>query len=100
MMLNKHNFTTNKQKVFNIVLTLENSIYSGKLPRLRFPAFSNITTTPPLPWHHGIVKCPSYAHFRISPEVVGHPGTSRLLFFEFYEFGHTTLLAYCFSHTI
>ncbi len=33
-------------------------------------------------------------------EVVGHPGTSLLLFFEYYEFGHTTRLAYCFSHTI
>ncbi|KAJ8008901.1 hypothetical protein DPEC_G00083240, partial [Dallia pectoralis] len=50
--------------------------------------------------HHGRVKCPSYAHFRISPKVVGHPGTFRILFFEYYDFGHTTLFAYCFSHTI
>ncbi len=40
--------------------------------------------TPPLPRHHGIVKCPSYAYYRIRAEVVGHPG----------------ILAYCFSNTM
>ncbi len=40
--------------------------------------------TSPLPRHHGIVKCPSYAYYRIRAEVVGHPG----------------ILAYCFSNTM
>jgi len=31
--------------------------------------------TNPLPWPHGIVKHPSYAHFRIWPEEVSHTGT-------------------------
>lgn len=39
-------------------------------------------------------KCPSDAHFRISPEVVGHVFTSRSMFYEYYEFGHTTRLVY------
>ncbi len=29
----------------------------------------------PLPWPHGIVKCPLDAHFTIPAEVVGHVGT-------------------------
>ncbi len=32
-------------------------------------------------WRHGIVECPSSAHFRITPKVVGHPGAFCLLFF-------------------
>jgi len=31
-------------------------------------------------------KCLSNAHFRISPEVEGHPGTFHIAY---YEFGHT-----------
>lgn len=34
---------------------------------------------------HGIVKCPSDAHFRISLEVVNHPGIFHLLFYECYD---------------
>lgn len=30
-----------------------------------------------LPWPYGIVDCP---HFSISTKVVGHPGTSQILF--------------------
>lgn len=53
----------------------------------------------PLPRPHGIVVS-STAHFRIWAEVVSHPGTFRLLFLKNNDFGHTTLSAYCFSHTI
>ncbi len=91
-MLNKYKLTTINNVFFPEVLTLENSRIAA------FRHFSNMT--PPLPRPHGIVKCPSNAYYRIRTEVVGHPGTSRLLFFEYYEFGHTTRLAYCFSHTI
>ncbi len=38
--------------------------------------------TNPLLWPHGIVKCPSNVHFRISPEVVVHLGTLNLHFIE------------------
>lgn len=48
----------------------------------------------PLPWPHEIVKCSSDAHFRISVEVVGHPGIFRLLFYEYHEFRHILV-----SHT-
>ncbi len=44
-----------------------------------------------------LVKCPSNAHFRIRIEVEGHPGTFHLLFFEYYEYTHATLLVYCFK---
>jgi len=39
----------------------------------------------PLPWPHGIVKCLVDVHLRISWEIVGHPGTFRLLFDEYCE---------------
>jgi len=45
-----------------------------------------------LPWPLGIVKCPSNAHFRISLEEVGHPGT----FFLFYEYCEYCLWVHTF----
>jgi len=37
-----------------------------------------------LAWPHGIHKVSiSYAHIRISPDVVLHPGSFGLLFYEF-----------------
>lgn len=48
----------------------------------------------PLP--HGKLKCPSDAHFRIWAGAVGHLGISRLLFYKYGGFGHTTLFTYCF----
>ncbi len=35
-------------------------------------------------------------HSRIWAEAEGHPGTPRLLFYEYWCFGHTCSLAYCF----
>ncbi len=43
---------------------------------------ASVPFTTPLPWPDRIVKCPSDVHFVISVEVVGHPGTFRLLFYE------------------
>jgi len=48
--------------------------------------------TKPLQMPHGIVKCPSNAHFRISPEVVGHSGNFPYSIFPiciwtYYSFG-------------
>lgn len=43
---------------------------------------SNKTTPTSLPGSHGIVKGPSNEHFRILLEVVGHPGSFRILFME------------------
>lgn len=40
------------------------------------------------------------AHFEIALDVVGHLGTFHLKFYEYTEFGHTTLFSYCFSPTI
>ncbi len=42
--------------------------------------------TTPFLWPHGIVKHPSDAHFTISVEFVGPPGTFHLLFYEYFEF--------------
>lgn len=36
--------------------------------------------TTPLPWLHGIVKCPMDTHLRISPEIVSHPGIFAYIF--------------------
>jgi len=41
-------------------------------------------------WPYEIVKCPTYAHFRILPEEEGHPDTFCLLFYECCEFGHSS----------
>jgi len=46
--------------------------------------------TNPLPWPHGIVKCPFDAHIRISMEVVFY-----ILFFF-----HTVQLVTCFVHKL
>ncbi len=46
------------------------------------------------------IKCQSNTHSRISAKVVGHLDTFQLRFLEYYEFGHTALLLYCFSRTI
>lgn len=46
---------------------------------------SLLFTTPPL-WPHGIVNCPLDAYFRISVEVVGHPGTLCLWNWTYYCF--------------
>jgi len=35
----------------------------------RVSFIASLPFTNPLQWLHGIVKCPSYSHFRISPEV-------------------------------
>ncbi len=51
-------------------------------------------------WPHVIVKCSSDAHFRILSELLGHPATFCLLFYEYYEIGHATHFTYCFSPTI
>lgn len=45
-------------------------------------------------WLHGIVKCLLDTHFRISPQVVSHPGTFPPLFYEYCFFRHAS-----FSHT-
>ncbi len=49
----------------------------------------------PLPWPHGIVKCPSTAYLRIQVEVISHPGT--FLWIRTYYYFCVLL---CFSHTI
>ncbi len=46
----------------------------------------SLSSTKPLPCSHGIVECPSNAHFWITPELVGHLEILCLLFYEFYEF--------------
>ncbi len=47
-------------------------------------------------WARRTVKCLSTVYFRVWTEVVDHPGAFHLLFFEQYEFRHTTDLVYCF----
>ncbi len=42
-----------------------------------------------LQWSHGIVKYILDVHFRISVELIVHPGTFWLFSYEYYEFGHT-----------
>ncbi len=76
IILNKCNLTNNKQRFSLRYLHLKRAASPGST------IFSNMM--PPLPWPHGIVKCPSNAYYRIRVKVVGHPGTSRLLFFEYY----------------
>lgn len=49
---------------------------------------------------YGIVKFPPYTFYGIHVEAIGYPGTSHLLFFEYYEFKHTSCLAYCSVQTI
>jgi len=54
----------------------------------------------PLPWPYGIVKYPSYAHFRLSAEVVGHPGIFLFILlwvlwiWTYLFFGHILFSAY------
>lgn len=43
--------------------------------------------TTPLPWPHGIVKCPLNAHCRILSDVLGHPFWQ--LFHKYCDFRHT-----------
>ncbi len=50
---------------------------------------ASVPFTTPLPWPHGIVKCPLDAHFRISPEVVRHLYIFGLLLYEYYDYGYT-----------
>jgi hypothetical protein len=55
--------------------------------------------TYPLAWPPGIDEYPQYPsveHSKICAEAVSHPGTSRLLFYEYWCFGHTTPFTYCF----
>jgi len=51
--------------------------------------------TNPLPWPHGIVKHPSYAHFRMWPEEVSHTGTLLwVLWIQTYLLPHTDFAYY------
>lgn len=62
-----------------------NAMYSSHvtygISHVASPPFINA-----LPWPNRIVKCPAKAHFRISPEVVHHPGTFHLLCIRTYYF--------------
>ncbi len=65
--------------------------------------FAFLSFINPLQWPHGIVKCPSEAHFRIFREVVGHLDNFSIYFslcirqIRTYCSVHVQLLAYCIA---
>lgn len=56
---------------------------------------TSISCDASLPFTNSLL-CPSYAHFRTTPEVVGHPGTFCILYYEVCGCGHTSFDTYCF----
>ncbi len=61
---------------------------------------ASVPFTTPLPWLDRIVKCPSDVHFVISVEVVGHPVTFHLLFYEWEFWRYYSFHIQIFSQVI
>lgn len=55
---------------------------------------SSLPFTTPVLWHHGIVKCPPTAHFRISQDIVVHPFACCFMNTVNVD---TTIFTHCFS---
>jgi len=58
-------------KYFQITFILHSLSRDIRALSHNLPASDAHPFTNPLPWPHGIVECPSYVHFRISPRI-GH----------------------------